>query len=186
MVPSTAHLRAVLTEYGLPVDGRATVRAEVSGPVAATVGLAWVGSGGRYEEDLPLPLPGTYHVRVVAEGLTMRSAPFTREQSLTAVALPGGDNPPPNPSGDDGRLCDPLTCLTKVSAKALEPTASTRRRSFVACSGTVRTRRWGSRADGDSGTARTGGYLPATGGDCWCGTDSPPASRVTNLPSCHS
>lgn len=117
---STAHLRAVLTEYGLPIDGRATVRAEVSGPVAATVGLAWVGSGGRYEGDLPLPLPGTYHVRVVAEGLTMRGAPFTREQSFTAVALPGGDNPPPGPSGDDGRLCDLLTCLTKMSAKALE------------------------------------------------------------------
>ena len=110
----------MLTEYGLPIDGRATVRAEVSGPVAATVGLAWVGSGGRYEGDLPLPLPGTYHVRVVAEGLTMRSAPFTREQSFTAVALPGGDNPPPGPSSDDGRLCDLLTCLTKVSAKALE------------------------------------------------------------------
>jgi hypothetical protein len=68
-----------------------------------------------------LPLPGTYHVRVVAEGLTMRGAPFTREQSFTAVALPGGDNPPPGPSGDDGhRLCDLLTCLTNVSAKALE------------------------------------------------------------------
>jgi hypothetical protein len=62
----------------------------------------------------------TYHVRVVAEGLTMRGALFTRAQSFTAVALPGGDNPPPGPSGDDGRLCDLLTCLTKVSAKALE------------------------------------------------------------------
>jgi hypothetical protein len=73
-----------------------------------------------FEGTVPTPLPGTYHVRVVGEGLTLRGARFTREQLLTAVALPGGDRPPAGPVDDGHRICELLECLTKVSAKFLE------------------------------------------------------------------
>jgi hypothetical protein len=116
----TAQVRAVLTEYGLPVEHRAAVRAEVTGPAGTpTVPLVETGPG-LFEAGFPVPLPGTYHVRVVADGLTMRGAPFTREQLLTAVALPGGDRPPTGPGGDDHHLCELFDCLTKVGAKFLE------------------------------------------------------------------
>jgi hypothetical protein len=115
-----AHVRAVLTEYGLPVDRRATVRAEVTGPAGATTISLAETDPGMFEGTVPTPLPGTYHVRVVGEGLTLRGAPFTREQLLTAVALPGGDRPPAGPVDDGHRICELLECLTKVSAKFLE------------------------------------------------------------------
>jgi len=34
---STGYVRATLTEYGLPVEGRATVRADVTGPAGSTI-----------------------------------------------------------------------------------------------------------------------------------------------------
>jgi hypothetical protein len=53
--------------------------------------------------------------------LTLRTTPFTREQLLTAVALPGGDQPPTGPPDDDRhRLCELFECLTKVGARFLE------------------------------------------------------------------
>ncbi|MGW7102895.1 tyrosinase family protein [Streptomyces sp. NPDC054838] len=117
---SSARVSATLAEYGLPVDHRAAVRAEVTGPAGTpTTVLAETGPG-LFEADVLTPLPGTYHVRVIADGLTIRGTPFTREQSLTAVALPGGDRPPVGPEGDDHRLCGLLLCLTKASAGFLD------------------------------------------------------------------
>lgn len=115
---TVATVRTVLTEYGVPVDHRAGVRAEVAGPAGGFTVVLAEKAPGAFEALVPTTVPGTYQVRVVAEGLTLRGRPFTREQLLTAVALPGGDRPSPGPA-DDG-LCELFECLTKVGAKFLE------------------------------------------------------------------
>ncbi|MFE6869765.1 tyrosinase family protein [Kitasatospora sp. NPDC057692] len=116
----SAHVSAALTEYGLPVDHRAAVRAEVTGPTGTPATVLDETGPGLFEAAVPIPLPGTYHVRVVADGLTVRGAPFTREQVLTAVALPGGDRPPAGPEGDDHHLCELLLCLAEAGSGFLD------------------------------------------------------------------
>jgi len=52
---------------------------------------------------------------VLARGRTYSGSPFTREQTVTAVAIAGGDRPVPDPApqgGDLERWCDLLRCLT--------------------------------------------------------------------------
>ena len=57
-------------------------------------------------------LPGVYHVRFIATGVTVRGAPFTREQMATAVVWQGGDDPyqPPRDS-DEPDWCRLLECV---------------------------------------------------------------------------
>lgn len=121
---STATIHAALTEYGLPVEHRAHVVAHVTGPTGVSMLTLAETTGGLFTGTLATPLPGTYQVRVVADGLTMRGSAFTREQLLTAVAIRGGDRPSTptdDPGGGKGRdLCDLLDCLTEVGAKFLE------------------------------------------------------------------
>jgi hypothetical protein len=107
-------LRAILTEYGVPVEQRATVITEVERPdgTRATSGLAEI-EPGVFETHLQASFPGVYRFQVLARGATMRGLPFTREQMLTAATVPGGDNPGASgsSSGDDRRLCELLSCL---------------------------------------------------------------------------
>jgi len=119
---STATINAGLTEYGLPVDHRARVVAHVSGPTGDTTLTLTESVAGQFTAALATPLPGTYLVRVVADGLTMRGGTFTREQVLTAVVIRGGDNPSnPTQTTDGGHdWCELLDCLTDVGAKFLE------------------------------------------------------------------
>lgn len=94
---------AALDESGLPVRG-AGVRAEVRLPdrSRAVFGLVET-TPGRFAANIPTFLPGVYHLRVVATGETVHRTPFTREQLLTGIALPGGDGPfpvdPEEPTG---------------------------------------------------------------------------------------
>ena len=102
------HLRAVLTEIGLPLEGRAAVYAEVKYPDLSlnTVPLAET-SPGVFEADVISPMSGIYPVHFHAKGKSLRGSPFTREQLRTGMAWPGGDDTPP--TGTD--WCGLLHCL---------------------------------------------------------------------------
>jgi hypothetical protein len=120
-----AHLgiRAVLTEYGIPVDHRASVIAEVERPDGTLATLAMAeGEAGVFDADIVAALSGVYRFRVLAHGATLRGEPFTREQLLTGVAIPDGDALPPTtkPGSDScGHLCELFKCL--IGNEALAP-----------------------------------------------------------------
>ena len=112
-------VRAVLTEYGLPIPGsRATVRATVERPDGTTGLLALQEAdpgSGIYTADTPAPLPGVYHFRVRAHGTSLRGRVFTREHLLTGAVWRGGDAPPPtahdDPQVTHDHWCRLLRCL---------------------------------------------------------------------------
>lgn len=113
---ATMTIRAALTEYGLPVEHRATVGAELRRPdtTTATLVLSEV-EPGIFAVSTLASMAGTYHFRVLAEGATMRGMAFTREELLTGTVLQGGDGPFPfggnDPSGRDEALCHLLECV---------------------------------------------------------------------------
>jgi hypothetical protein len=114
-------ISATLTEYGLPVNHRADVRAEVDLPDHSLSVLALTETApGRFEVGATASIAGVYRIRVVASGVTTRGIPFTREQLLSATAILGGDNPPPTsgPStkAADEALCGLLHCLLGPNA----------------------------------------------------------------------
>jgi hypothetical protein len=111
-------IRAVLTEYGVPVSQRATVEATVDHPDGTVVSLHLPeGDPGVFQTAMIAAAPGVYRFHVRASGGTMRGQPFTREQLLSAVVVHGGDAPPPTSdpaSKDETRaLCELLTCLLR-------------------------------------------------------------------------
>jgi hypothetical protein len=109
-------ISATLTEYGIPVAHRATVRAEIDLPdnTRTTLTLSEVDSG-RFQVSTIAILQGVYRIRLVASGATMRGIPFTREQLLSATAILGGDNPlptsGPSTKAQDENLCKLIQCL---------------------------------------------------------------------------
>ena len=55
--------------------------------------------------------------RVMASGVTFSGVPFTREQTLTAAAFAGGDQPlPTTPPKDRSPLCCIIESLTEVDS----------------------------------------------------------------------
>lgn len=84
-----------LREYDVPVIDRASVWAETTGP-SETVSVASLApdASGLYVGQFTTALPGIYRIRIRARGETLGGTPFTREQTCTAVAVPGGDRPP--------------------------------------------------------------------------------------------
>ena len=109
-------ISAALTEYGVPVDHRAIVRAEAELPDNSRQTLALSeGAPGRFQVNTTAVIAGVYRIRVVASGLTMRGVPFTREQLLSATAILGGDNPlatsGPSTTAQDEDLCRLIHCL---------------------------------------------------------------------------
>lgn len=113
---ATITVRAVLTEYGMPVSSRAICRAELTRPdnTEATLAMAEV-EPGIFEAVTLASLSGIYRFRIVAEGRTLRGRSFSREQTLTGAVWKGGDNPPPtsrdDPNARDDRLCRLIDCL---------------------------------------------------------------------------
>ena len=97
---TTLDFRAVLTEIGLPVEGRGHVRAEVKRPdgTQVTVTLAET-EPGVFEGKTPAPLAGVYPVRFRAAGSTLRGFRFTREQVRSGLAW--WSEPPPRSGGGD-------------------------------------------------------------------------------------
>ncbi len=120
-------VRAILTEYGVPVASRARCRAELVRPdsTAATLAMLEV-EPGVFEVKTPAILAGIYRIRIIAEGKTLRGRFFTREQTLTGAAWKGGDNPPPtskdDPNPQDDRSCRLIACLLQQKSvkKALQ------------------------------------------------------------------
>ncbi|VVP60044.1 hypothetical protein PS850_06159 [Pseudomonas fluorescens] len=102
---SSMYLVARLAEYGLPVEGRAEVVAELVTPsgVMQAVRLKET-AAGQFEAEVAGNEYGVYRYRVVAGGKTLRGSRFTREQMLTGsiyVVRPPVDPKPP----DDDRPC---------------------------------------------------------------------------------
>jgi hypothetical protein len=97
---TTLDLRAVLTEIGLPVEGRGHVRAEVKRPDGTQVTVALTETEpGVFEGKTPAPLAGVYPVRFRAAGSTLRGFRFTREQLRSGLAW--FSEPPPRSGGGD-------------------------------------------------------------------------------------
>jgi hypothetical protein len=91
-------IATTLTEYDVPIKGRARVWAEVTRPDGAqTVVSLAEQEEGLFQGAFSAVLNGLYVVRVRAGGVTMRGRPFEREQTLTASAVPGADSPPRRP-----------------------------------------------------------------------------------------
>ena len=111
---ATLHLRATLTEYGIPVDRRARVIAELERPDGsrATVSLLET-EPGVFEAATRAMVAGLYRIRVVASGYSLRGLPFTREHDLTGAVFQGGDHPitPGDLDGEEERLCKLIECL---------------------------------------------------------------------------
>ena len=107
---ATLTVRAVLTEYNMPVTHRARVFATVTRPDDTQFHLPLKEiEPGVFEASTGAAIPGVYKFLVHAGGRTFRGITFTREQYLTAAVVYGGDNPLPTSDGDGtGKL---LCCL---------------------------------------------------------------------------
>lgn len=116
---ATMHLRAVLTEYGLPIAGRAAIVVTVERPDGSTFAQSMPETDpGVFESSFTANVSGVYTARFVADGTTLRERPFRREQVATGAVWQGGDDPFPGGGGrpgDDrpGRddWCRLLACL---------------------------------------------------------------------------
>jgi hypothetical protein len=111
-------VRARLTEYGVPVTGRARCRIELTRADQSTASLTMSEiDPGIFQVAVVAAIPGTYVFRILAEGRTFRGRRFTREQTLTGAVWKGGDNPPPSgkddPNGKDDRWCRLVACLIR-------------------------------------------------------------------------
>jgi hypothetical protein len=115
---ATMTLRVGLTEYGQPIDHRASVSTELRRPDGTTTTLSLVEvEAGTFETSLVATMAGVYHFRALASGGTMRGLAFTREQTLTGAVFQGGDQPLPTsttgPRG--GGLIDGKNCCTRLT-----------------------------------------------------------------------
>lgn len=112
-VGATAKISAWILEYDAEPRGRATAWAEIRRPDGTTAMLGLPAeTGGRYANDYVLSQPEVYHIRVRARGETMYGTPYEREQTLTAVAVRGGDHWDPNEPKRDP-ICEVLDCLRR-------------------------------------------------------------------------
>ena len=114
---AVAEVSASLLEYAALPTGRARVWAEVQKPggMGADVVSLALGAADRYVVSYPMPTPGLYTFRIRARGETMYGIPFEREHTLTAVAVPGGDQWSPNDPPRDV-LCELLDCIRRSGA----------------------------------------------------------------------
>lgn len=104
-------LTALLREYDAPLEGRAQVWAEITRPDSVTDVIALAQEvGGQFSASYDLRIPGVFTMRVRARGETMHGNAFERERTLTAVAVPGGDQWSPN-LPNPSVLCQILHCL---------------------------------------------------------------------------
>jgi Common central domain of tyrosinase/von Willebrand factor type A domain len=112
---STLYLRASLTEYGVPVEHRATVTADLEYPDGAHGLIKFAETGpGIFEASLVGQQTGIYRFHLLAEGGTFRGAPFTREQLLDGAIVARGIGEPSGQPASDGippAWCKLLTCL---------------------------------------------------------------------------
>jgi hypothetical protein len=113
-------LRAVLTEYGLPIEHRATVQAELERPdeTKALLKLSEV-EPGVFEVATKATMSGIYRFRISAIGKTQRGRDFTRDLLLTGAVYRGGDEPLPTGKGDHEWICRLIECI--LGRKTITP-----------------------------------------------------------------
>ena len=95
----------VITEYGGPLRGSATVSADVTKPNGTLQKITLAHEGdGVFTGQMTANAAGLYSWRFRADGKTRRERPFTREQIRTASVWSGGDQPgePSQPGGGTG------------------------------------------------------------------------------------
>lgn len=115
------NLRAVLSEYGVPIQKDASVRAELIRPDKTSTTLLFKKvEQGAYESNMVAFQAGTYQFRVMADGYTMRNRRFTRQQVVTGAVWKGGDLPFPESDTHDGfsfdmeqTICRLLSCMDR-------------------------------------------------------------------------
>jgi hypothetical protein len=112
---SAVQLVASLREYDVPVERRARVWAEIRRPNGSFFDVAFDEvAGGQFTAAFATPVAGLYQARVRARGETFSGAPFTREQTVSAVVTPRGNTGPTVPPRDTvGEL---LCCLLSSGA----------------------------------------------------------------------
>lgn len=119
---TSAHVRAVLTDSGMPLVNSARVEAVVTGPEGSVSVLPFATgpeADGAYTVTVPTTVAGVYRVLVRAAGGDLRGDPFTREELRTLAVWARGDDAPPVvlESGAAGRSpgherdLDPCTLL---------------------------------------------------------------------------
>ena len=110
-------LQASLSEYGVPVEHRASVWADITFPDQSVRTIQMTEfRPGQFETSQPMTSAGLYALRVRAKGETFRGSVFQREQSLNAVAFPVGYEPPKEPRGNSSDLCHLFDCLLNQGA----------------------------------------------------------------------
>ena len=108
---SVFSLRASLTEYDLPVEKRAEVKAELKYPDNTNIIIPLHETDpGIFQASINANLPGTYNFRILANGKTYKGVPFSREQLATAAVYYGGDHPG-SPIPGSHELCRLIKCL---------------------------------------------------------------------------
>jgi len=122
---STATVRAVLTDSGVPLTNSAHVEAVVTAPDGSVSVMAFAPSDlGAYTAAVPTTSAGVHRLLVRAVGGDLRGVPFTREELRTVAVWARGDDAPPRviePGVPEGRpegqhdldLCAFLLCLLR-------------------------------------------------------------------------
>jgi Common central domain of tyrosinase len=110
---STLFVRATLTEYGVPVDHRAVVRAELQRPDGSMTTLLLAENGpGEFDTAVTGLQAGVYRFRILAEGSSLRGCPFTREELATG-AITNSDRISTVPEEPPENLCRFLDCILR-------------------------------------------------------------------------
>jgi hypothetical protein len=115
---NSMYLVARLAEYGLPVERRAEVVAELVTPSGAMQAVRLKETAaGQFEAEVTGSEYGIYRYRVVAGGKTLRGNRFTREQTLTGsiyVLRPPVDPKSPPEEGDERPCAKRLGALLEI------------------------------------------------------------------------
>lgn len=111
---SQISLRAVITEYGQPIETHPQVTATMTRPDTTTQQVSLLEAApGEFDTSVVASQSGVYRFQVQAVGFSSRGQAFSREHLLTAVV----GRQPSEPTGDAARdrsmLCDLLRCLAK-------------------------------------------------------------------------
>jgi hypothetical protein len=110
---ATAWLRAALTEYGHPLEGRTDVVAHVTRPDGSGFDLALTRNpGASFDAGFVVDASGVWRVVIRATGETSFGSPFAREALRSVVAWPGGNGPGPTPPPRD-TVAEVLECVCR-------------------------------------------------------------------------
>ncbi len=121
---ATATVRVALNQYDVPLTkGTAVAWAEIARPDGSSaVILLNETDAGRFSAPFTASLTGVYTVLARARGITLEGQDFERQQHLTAVAFPGGDQPPQH--GKSSEFCRLLHCFLNEKLLASEAARS--------------------------------------------------------------